>query len=307
MSIEVMTRADLGVALRASLEDLTGGHPQTVVLWISSPNDLLAAQEAVSSGKRLIAVLQRSKAVSREAAVKIQAVRPETGPVPIWIWWGPGEEDPPVPAWFLDSSLDPSQTPLLEPADDLDLAARISGLAEGPLGARILLRNRHALRAHSTSAPPPPHRGTLLLEGTDACVLAVGAQVGEALAAAMDLQTQSIRLRVVRLLSIHPLDEALVRECAERPGPLLVAEPSGETSRPIFAEAVERLLGPAVQIERVIPRPGPPTAGGRPDASEDVLADEAPERGPSARDIRIAVTQRVGEFRRATGQDDRRV
>lgn len=293
MPIEVMTRVDLGAALRAALDDLTTTHPNTAVAWISSGDDLATAREGLTAGQRLVAVLQAPDAVSGEAARALEAEAPEPTPAPVWIWLAPDPGGPVVPSWMIEAPARAHTTPLFEPADDRELATTLARLAETSTGARVLLRNRRPLRVPAAGDDQPLGRGAVLLEGETACVLATGAQVGEALSAAMDLQTQSISLRVVRLPAIHPLDENLVRECAARPGPLFVTEPGGE-QRAVLAQAVEALLGDSAPVVRVTALPSPRRGDeGGPGAAPDPLAEEGPAAGPSARDIRVAVTRHL--------------
>ncbi|MDO5112322.1 MAG: transketolase C-terminal domain-containing protein [Clostridia bacterium] len=67
-------------------------------------------------------------------------------------------------------------------------------------------------------------RGKIVREGCDAAVIACGLMVGNALAAAEMLQGEGISLRVVDMMCIKPLDEALVLRCAKETGAVITAE-----------------------------------------------------------------------------------
>jgi len=306
--IEVMSRVDIDAALRALLGDLDRAHPDISVVWVSRADDLGAASRALASGLRPVVVLWEPRAVSREAAMEL-CLLAHGARSPIWIWCGYSAPSEQVPAWLLDAPLGASPVSLLEPADDRDLGSIVSSLAEERGTAGILLRSRRPLRVSSPTAGAAHRSGAILLDGHDACVVASGAQVGEALAAAMDLQTQAINVRVVRITSIQPLDEPLVRECGARPGPLLVAEPGGgeEATSPILASAVEACLGPPARVVRVSPRPKPPAADTAAGAADALLDEDEPDSGPCARDIRVAVTRHVRAQLRERGQDGQRV
>jgi transketolase len=66
--------------------------------------------------------------------------------------------------------------------------------------------------------------GQILHEGSDACILATGHLVWEALQAACALELQGIGCRVVNVHTIKPMDEILVRECASLYPFLVTAE-----------------------------------------------------------------------------------
>lgn len=59
-----------------------------------------------------------------------------------------------------------------------------------------------------------PGKGQLMLEGTDACIIATGHMVWEALQAADALHRSGISCRVVNLHTIKPIDTELIGACA---------------------------------------------------------------------------------------------
>ena len=67
-------------------------------------------------------------------------------------------------------------------------------------------------------------KGSVVRDGTDATVIACGIMVGNALKAAELLEQEGIRLRVVDMFCIKPLDKALILKCAEETGAIVSAE-----------------------------------------------------------------------------------
>jgi 1-deoxy-D-xylulose-5-phosphate synthase len=98
----------------------------------------------------------------------------------------------------------------------------------------------------------PVGEAEVLREGGDATILAVGAMVGEAVAAADALATQGIQAGVVDVRFVKPLDEALILERAGR-GPLVTVEENALVGG--FGAAVVELLQdrglPACRVARL--------------------------------------------------------
>lgn len=69
-----------------------------------------------------------------------------------------------------------------------------------------------------------PGRATRLADGHDACVIATGAMVSRALDAAAELREHDVRVRVLNMASIEPLDAEAVVESAEETGGLVTVE-----------------------------------------------------------------------------------
>jgi len=70
-------------------------------------------------------------------------------------------------------------------------------------------------------------KGKVVREGSDATVIACGLMVGNALAAAKQLEGDGISVRVVDMFSIKPLDETLILRCAKETGAIVTAEEHG--------------------------------------------------------------------------------
>lgn len=67
-------------------------------------------------------------------------------------------------------------------------------------------------------------KGIVLKEGTDAAIIACGRLVTISLQAAELLEKEGIHVRVVDMFTIKPLDEELVKKCAEETGAIVTAE-----------------------------------------------------------------------------------
>lgn len=67
-------------------------------------------------------------------------------------------------------------------------------------------------------------RGIVVREGTDASILAAGVMVSRALDAAELLAARGMRVRVVDMFSIKPLDREMVGRCARETGVIVTAE-----------------------------------------------------------------------------------
>jgi pyruvate dehydrogenase E1 component beta subunit len=71
--------------------------------------------------------------------------------------------------------------------------------------------------------------GRVLRDGNDATVVTYGTMVARALAAAEELDAEGVSTRVVDLRSLSPLDEALLRRCAEETGRIVVVHEAART------------------------------------------------------------------------------
>jgi transketolase len=69
-----------------------------------------------------------------------------------------------------------------------------------------------------------PGKGRVVLEGSDCTVFACGIMVGKAVEAAGKLLTEGISVQVVDIMSIKPLDTALIEDCIRKTGAVVSAE-----------------------------------------------------------------------------------
>lgn len=67
-------------------------------------------------------------------------------------------------------------------------------------------------------------KGKVVIEGTDATVIACGVLVSKAVKAAAILAEEGVHIRVVDMFTIKPLDKELVEKCARETGVIITAE-----------------------------------------------------------------------------------
>jgi len=67
-------------------------------------------------------------------------------------------------------------------------------------------------------------RGTVVNEGSDITIIALGLMVSESLKAAKLLKTKGISARVVNMSTLKPIDENLIISCARETGAIVTAE-----------------------------------------------------------------------------------
>lgn len=67
-------------------------------------------------------------------------------------------------------------------------------------------------------------KGKVVAEGNDATVFACGVMVSKAVEAAQALADEGIKIRVVDMFTIKPLDKELIKKCAEETGLIITAE-----------------------------------------------------------------------------------
>jgi transketolase len=110
------------------------------------------------------------------------------------------------------------------PADPLAVRKLLPQVAawNGPVYFR-LCRNE-VPELFTDSYEPKIGEGVTLIDGEDATVIACGVMVARAVEAARTLAQQGVRLRVVEMHTIKPLDSELVVRCAEETGAIVTAE-----------------------------------------------------------------------------------
>ncbi len=67
-------------------------------------------------------------------------------------------------------------------------------------------------------------KGVIIKEGSDLTIIACGIMVYEALKAALTLEEEGIKARVIDMFTIKPIDKELIVECAEKTGAIVTAE-----------------------------------------------------------------------------------
>jgi transketolase len=113
---------------------------------------------------------------------------------------------------------------VVSPADPLELAQALPVILDDP--GPVYLRTGRSPIPTIFSQEIAFHlgRGTVLRQGWDVTVVAVGVMVHRALAAAALLEKEGISCRVVNMSTIKPIDRDLLEECALQTGCLVTAE-----------------------------------------------------------------------------------
>ncbi len=110
------------------------------------------------------------------------------------------------------------------PADSLAVKKLLPQIVEwkGPLYFR-LCRNE-VPDVFTDSYEPVIGKGITLIDGEDATVIACGVMLAKAIEAARALAKKGIRIRVVEMHTIKPLDTELIVRCAQETGAIVTAE-----------------------------------------------------------------------------------
>ncbi|MDO4261093.1 MAG: transketolase C-terminal domain-containing protein [Eubacteriales bacterium] len=103
-----------------------------------------------------------------------------------------------------------------------DWMVKTAAEVDGPMYIR--LSRDAAPDCHPGDAVFELGKGMVVREGTDATVIACGLLVSTAVKAAEMLAAEGISVRVVDMYCIKPLDEELIRTCAEETGAIVTAE-----------------------------------------------------------------------------------
>ena len=107
-------------------------------------------------------------------------------------------------------------------AESTRWATRWAAEEKGPVYLRLSRTEYPDLYPEGTSFAPG--KGKIVREGTDCTVFAIGILVHKALEAAELLRDEGIDLQVVDLLSVKPIDAALIEACARKTGAVVCAE-----------------------------------------------------------------------------------
>lgn len=113
---------------------------------------------------------------------------------------------------------------LVEPTDANMLAAILPQITD-TYGTYYIRQWRRCTEAiYTTDSTFEIGKGNILVEGTDATVIASGIEVAEALKAAEVLKEQGISVRVIDMFTWRPLDKELIIESAVKTGCIVTAE-----------------------------------------------------------------------------------
>lgn len=113
---------------------------------------------------------------------------------------------------------------IVVPADPLAVARLLPQVAawNGPVYFR-LCRNE-APQLYSSEYAPEIGKGITLMEGDDATVIACGVLVARSIEAVRNLAAADIRVRLVEMHTIKPLDREMVVRCARETGAMITVE-----------------------------------------------------------------------------------
>jgi transketolase len=113
---------------------------------------------------------------------------------------------------------------IVVPADPLAVRKLLPQVAawKGPVYFR-LCRNE-VPEVFTDRYEPKIGEGITLIDGDDATVIACGVMVARAIEAARQLARQNVRLRVVELHTLKPIDIELIVSCAQETGAIVTAE-----------------------------------------------------------------------------------
>jgi transketolase len=114
---------------------------------------------------------------------------------------------------------------VLVPADAIQVKHLIRLIANtpGPFYTRLTRPSSEVIYADSAESFKIG-KGNVLVDGSDATIMACGLMVSRALEAATVLRKKSISCQVVDMFSIKPIDKDLIAKCAKETGAIITAE-----------------------------------------------------------------------------------
>ncbi len=147
---------------------------------------------------------------------------------------------------------------LMAPSDEAELRQMLATAfaVEGPAALRYPRGTGPGAAVDEPLEPLPVGRAQVLRDGQDVAILAVGSQVGPALAAADQLAEKEIDCGVVNVRFVKPLDEELIMQLATQVGRIVTVEENVVTGG--FGAAVAELLSDKGLTETKLVRLGLP-------------------------------------------------
>ena len=114
---------------------------------------------------------------------------------------------------------------VIVPSDAVETKAAINALAEkeGPAYVR-LGRSGVPVINEKEDYKFQIGKGVQLKEGTDATIIATGIMVSEALEASKQLEEKGLKVRVINIHTIKPIDEEIIIKAAKETGKIVTAE-----------------------------------------------------------------------------------
>ena len=113
---------------------------------------------------------------------------------------------------------------IVVPSDPLAVRKLLPRVAAWPGPVYFRLCRNEVPEIFTEDYAPEIGKGIVLMEGSDATIIACGIMVARAINAARQLAERNIRLQVVELHTIKPLDGDLVARCAQETGAIVTVE-----------------------------------------------------------------------------------
>ena len=113
---------------------------------------------------------------------------------------------------------------LIEPTDPVMMRALIGQLTDAYGVYYIRMVRKETAAVYEEGSTFEIGKGNVIQDGSDVTVFASGIMVEEAMKAATLLRAEGISARVVDLFTWKPIDEELIRRCAEETGCFVTAE-----------------------------------------------------------------------------------
>jgi transketolase len=114
---------------------------------------------------------------------------------------------------------------VINPSDAVEAAAALKYAIEndGPFYIRFG-RNAVPVLHNSPDYEFHPNQGEMICSGTDATIVTTGMMLPIAIEAAMILATRGIRVRIINMHTVKPLDRDIIRKAALETGAIVTAE-----------------------------------------------------------------------------------
>lgn len=113
---------------------------------------------------------------------------------------------------------------LIEPADPVILAEILKQLVTLNGVYYLRMARKDTIAIYGEGSTFEIGRGNLLLDGTDATIVASGIMLAEAMKAAALLHTENLSVGVVDMFTWKPADTEIIEYCARRTGAIVTAE-----------------------------------------------------------------------------------
>ena len=113
---------------------------------------------------------------------------------------------------------------VIDISDGVMLEKVMRALKDRPGLSYVRLTRKNYPQIYSADHQLTVGKGEILRDGSDITLIACGLMTGEAMKAALSLEKEGIKARVVDMWTVKPLDSALVERCARETGVILTTE-----------------------------------------------------------------------------------